>query len=162
MSGSEMAFRRIMSNLEILHGSMQYFCMECLYMGRGVSGIFGGIFPALETCFSLVGGEKGFRGSTIRARVLERKPRHQNYRGCWSGLWITGKILREQFPSQIILKRFVETIRKREKVFQVSENTAKIRFEFSGCYRAECGRLGAANSVGMVQSGHHLRPGRSS
>ena len=44
------------------------------------------------------------------------------------------EILREQFPSQIILKRFEETFRKREKVFQVSENTTKIRFEFSGCY----------------------------
>ena len=71
MSGSEMAFRRIMSNLEILHGSMQYFCMECLYMGRGVSGIFGGIFPASETGFSLVGGEKGINGSATRARVFE-------------------------------------------------------------------------------------------
>ena len=50
----------------------------------------------------------------------------------WFG--ITGKILREQFQSQIILKRFEETFRKREKVFQVSENTAKIRDEFSGCY----------------------------
>ena len=59
-------------------------------MRRGVSGIFGGIFPALETGFSLVGGEKGFRGSIIRARVLERKPKH-NYHGCWSGSWITGK-----------------------------------------------------------------------
>ena len=46
-----------------------------------------------------------------------------------------GKFLREQFPSQIILKRFEETFRKREKVFQVSENTAKIRDEFSGCYK---------------------------
>ena len=80
-----------MSNLEILHGSMQYFCMECLYMGRGVSGIFGGIFRALEIGFPLVAGEKGFRGSIIRARVLERKPKHKNYPWCWSGSWITGK-----------------------------------------------------------------------
>ena len=102
-------------------------------MRRGVSGIFGGIFPALETGFSLVGGEKGLNGSIIRVRVFERKPKHKNYHGCWSGSWTTGKILREQFQSQIILKRFEETFRKREKVFQVSENTTKIRDEFSGC-----------------------------
>ena len=34
-------------------------------------------FPALETGFPLVGREKGFRGSIIRARVLERKPKHK-------------------------------------------------------------------------------------
>ena len=39
-----MAFRKIMSNLELLHWSMQYFCMECLYMDMGSSGIFVGIF----------------------------------------------------------------------------------------------------------------------
>ena len=43
-----------MDNLEILHWSMQYLCMDCLYMRRGVSGIFGGIYPAVEICFSLV------------------------------------------------------------------------------------------------------------
>ena len=43
-------------------------------MRRGVSGIFGGIFfPALETGFSLVGGEKGLNGSIIRARVFRGK-----------------------------------------------------------------------------------------
>ena len=57
-------------------------------MRRGVSGIFGGIFPALETGFSLVDGEKGFRGSISRARVFERKPKHKNYHGCWSGSWV--------------------------------------------------------------------------
>ena len=80
-------------------------------MRRGFSGIFGGIFPALETGFPLVGREKGFRGSIIRARVLERKPKHKNYHGCWSGSWITGKIVREQFQSQTILKRLEETLR---------------------------------------------------
>ena len=45
------------------------------------------------------------------------------------------EILREQFQSQIISKRFEETFRKTEKVFQVSENTAKIRFQILGCYR---------------------------
>ena len=60
-------------------------------MDRGVSGIFGGISPAMEIGFPLVGGEKGFKGSIIRARVFERKPKHKNYHGCWSGSWITGK-----------------------------------------------------------------------
>ena len=86
-------------------------------MGRGVSGIFGGIYPALKIGFPLVGGEKGLNGSIIRARVFEGKPEHQDYHGRWRGSWITGKILREQFQSQIILKRFEETFRKREKVF---------------------------------------------
>ena len=81
------------------------------------------------------GGEKGLKGSIIWARVFEGKPKHQNYHGCWSGSGITGKILREQFQSQIILKRFEEKFRKREKVFQVSENAAKIRDKFSGCYK---------------------------
>ena len=76
-----MAFRKIMSNLEILHGSMQYPCMDCLYMSMGVSGIFGGIYPALEIGFSLVGGEKVLKGSIIRARVFEGKPKHQNHQG---------------------------------------------------------------------------------
>ena len=80
--------------------------MYCLYMRRGVSGIFGGIFPALETGFPLVGREKGFRGSIIRARVLERKPKHKNYHGCWSGSGITGKnsegaILKSNHPQKI-------------------------------------------------------------
>ena len=46
-----------------------------------------------------------------------------------------GEFLREQFPSQIILKSFGGTFRKREKVFQVSENTTKIRDEILGCYK---------------------------
>ena len=46
-----------------------------------------------------------------------------------------GEFLREQFPSQKILKSFGGTFRKREKVFQVSENTTKIRDEFLGCYK---------------------------
>ena len=71
----------------------------------------------MEIGFPLVGGEKGFKGSIIRARVFEGKPKHKNYHGCWSGSWITGRILRAQFQSQIILKRFEETFRKREKVF---------------------------------------------
>ena len=86
-------------------------------MSRGLSGIFGGISQAMEIGFPLVGGEKGFRGSIIRARVFKRKPKHKNYHRCWSGSRITGKILREQFQSQIILKRFEETFREREKCF---------------------------------------------
>ena len=65
----------------------------------------------------MVGGEKGINGSATRARVFKRKPKHKNYHGGWSGSGITGKISREQFQSQIILKRFEETFRKREKVF---------------------------------------------
>ena len=41
---------------------------------------------------------------------------------------------RVENQSQIIHKRFEETFREREKVFQVSENTAKIRDGFLGCY----------------------------
>ena len=52
-----MAVLKILHNLKILHCSMQYSCMECLYMCRGVSGIFGGIFVALEIDIPLVGGE---------------------------------------------------------------------------------------------------------
>ena len=92
-------------------------------------------FQLWKQAFFLGGGENGFRGSIIRARVLEGKPKHQKLHGCWSGTWITGRIVREKSQSQIILKRFEETFRKREKVFQVSENTAKIRDEFSGCYK---------------------------
>ena len=39
-----MAVLKILANLEILHWSMQYFCMDGLYMDMGSSGIFGGIF----------------------------------------------------------------------------------------------------------------------
>ena len=84
--------------MEILHRSMQYLCMYCLDKSRGVSGIFGGIYPALEIGFSLVGGERGFRGSKIRARVFEGKTKHQNYHGCWSGSGITGKNLERAIP----------------------------------------------------------------
>ena len=59
---------------------------------------------------------------------------HQNYRGCWSGLWIAGKNFEGAIPKSNHPQRFKETFMKREKVFQVSENAAKIRFEFSGCY----------------------------
>ena len=46
--------------------------MGCLYMDMGSSGIFGGIFRAMEMGFPLVGGEKGLKCSIIRARVFER------------------------------------------------------------------------------------------
>ena len=84
---------------------MPYFCMDCLYMDMGVLWYFSGISPAMEIGFSLVGGEKGLNGSINRARVFEGKPKHQKFHGCWSGSWITGKILREQFQSQIILQK---------------------------------------------------------
>ena len=50
-----------MSNLEILHWSMQYFCTDCLYVDMGSSGIFGGIYLAMEMGFPFVSGEKGFK-----------------------------------------------------------------------------------------------------
>jgi len=74
----------------------------------------------MEIGFPLVGGEKGLKGSIIRARVFEGKPKHQNYHGCWSGSWITGKILEGAIPKSIHPQRFEEIFRKREKVFQVS------------------------------------------
>ncbi len=86
-----MAVLKILANLEILHWSMQYFCMDGLYMDMGSSGIFGGIFRAMEMGFPFVGGENRLKVSIIRARVFERKPEHKNYHGCWSGSWITGK-----------------------------------------------------------------------
>ena len=52
----------------------------------------------MEIGFPLVGGEKGLKGSIIRARVFERKPKHKNYHGCWSGSWITGKIFEGAIP----------------------------------------------------------------
>ena len=104
-------------------------------MRRGVSSIFGGIFSSFGNWLFFGRWREGLKSSISRARVFEGKPQHQKFHGCWSGSWITGKILRKKFQSQIILKRFEETFRKREKVFQVSENTAKIRDEFSGCYK---------------------------
>ena len=60
----------------------------------------------------MVGGEKGLNGSIIRARVFERKPKHKkNITGAGMVRGSLGKILREQFRSQTILKRFEETIR---------------------------------------------------
>ena len=56
-----MAVLKILPNLEILHWSMQYFCTGCLHMDMGSSGIFGGIFRAMEIGFPLVGGEKGLK-----------------------------------------------------------------------------------------------------
>ena len=56
-----MAVLKILANLEILHWSMQYFCMDGLYMDMGSSGIFGGIYLAMEMGFPFVGGEKGFK-----------------------------------------------------------------------------------------------------
>ena len=53
-----MAVLKLLANLEILHWSMQYFCMGCLYMDMGSSGIFGGIFRAMEMGFPFVGGRK--------------------------------------------------------------------------------------------------------
>ena len=58
-----MAVLKLWANLEILHWSMQYFCMDGLYMDMGSSGIFGGIFRAMEMGFPLVGGRKGLKGS---------------------------------------------------------------------------------------------------
>ena len=82
----------------------------------------------MEMGFPFKGGEKGLKGSTIRARVFERKPKHKIITGVGGVHGSLGKkYSREQFQSQIILKRFEETFRKREKVFQVSENTAKNR-----------------------------------
>ena len=49
-----MAVLKILPNLEILHWSMQYFCMDGLYMDMGSSGIFGGIFRAMEMGFPFV------------------------------------------------------------------------------------------------------------
>ena len=60
-------------------------------MDMGVLWYFRGISPAMEIGFPLVGGEKGLKGSIIRARVFEGKPKHQNYHGCRSGSWTTGK-----------------------------------------------------------------------
>ena len=68
-----MAVLKLLANLEILHWSMQYFCMGCLYMDMGSSGIFGGIFRAMEMGFPFVGGENGLKVSIIRARVFGRK-----------------------------------------------------------------------------------------
>ena len=58
-----MTVLKLLSNLEILHWSMQYSCMGCLYMDMGSSGIFGGIFRAMEMGFPFVGGRKGLKGS---------------------------------------------------------------------------------------------------
>ena len=86
--------------------------------------------------FPFVGEEEGLKSSIIRARVFEGKPKHQNYHGWWSGSGITGKFLREKSLSQIIINFFWITVYKREKVFfQSSENTTRIKGEFSGCYR---------------------------
>ena len=52
-----MAVLKILPNLEILHWSMPYFCMDGLYMDMGSSGIFGGIFRAMGMGFPFVGGE---------------------------------------------------------------------------------------------------------
>ena len=102
-------------------------------MGRGVSGIFGGIYPALEIGFSLVGGEKGLKGSINRARVLERKPKHKNYHGRWSGSWITGKILRESNsnvkPSSKDLKKHLG---KEKKFFRCQKTPLKLGTNFRG------------------------------
>ena len=45
------------------------------------------------------------------------------------------EFLREQFPSQIILKRFEEPFRKKEKFFRCQKTPLKIRDEFSGYYK---------------------------
>ena len=54
-----MAVWKILANLGILHWSMQYFCMDGLYVDMGSSGIFGGIYLAMEMGFPFVSGEKG-------------------------------------------------------------------------------------------------------
>ena len=71
----------------------------------------------MEIGFPLVGGEKGLKGSIIRARVFERKPEHKNYHGRWNGSWMLGEFSREKSPNQIILKSSGGTFRKREKSF---------------------------------------------
>ena len=43
-----MAVLKILANLQILHWSMQYFCMGGLCMDMGSSGIFGGIFGDIK------------------------------------------------------------------------------------------------------------------
>ena len=76
-----MAVLKLLANLEILHWSMQYFCMGCLYMDMGSFGIFGGIFRAMERGFPFVSGENGLKVSIIRVRVSERKPKHKTFMG---------------------------------------------------------------------------------
>ena len=56
-----MAVLKILANLEILHWSMQYFCMDGLYMDMVSSGIFGGIFRAVEMGFPFIDGRKGLK-----------------------------------------------------------------------------------------------------
>ena len=70
------------------------------------SGIFSGIYLAMEIGFPFVGGENGLNGLIIRARIFERKPRQQNYRRYWRGSWITGKFWESHFQSKNIPKRF--------------------------------------------------------
>jgi len=94
--------------------------------------------------------KKGLNGSIIRARVFERKPKQQKLPWVLERFMDLRKILGEQFQSQIIPKIFEETFRKREKVFQVSENTTKIRFEFSGCYIGVDGEL---RSLALLEVG---------
>ena len=43
-----MTVLKLWDNLEILHWSMPYFCMDGLYMDMGSSGIFGGIFGDIQ------------------------------------------------------------------------------------------------------------------
>ena len=85
-----MAVLKLLANFEILHWSMQYFCMGGLYMDLGSSGIFGGIFRAKEMGFPFVGGEKGLTGSIFRLRVGRGNPNIEIYPGvvgefldCW-------------------------------------------------------------------------------
>ena len=101
-------------------------------MDMGSSGIFGGIFRAMEIAFPFLGGEKDLTGSIFRVRVLEGTLSTKFILGGGEVPGLLGKILREQFPSQNIVKRFEEIFRKGEKVFQVSENTTKIRFQIFG------------------------------
>ena len=58
-----MAVLKLWANLEILHWSMPYFCMDGLYMDMGSSGIFGEIFRAMEMGFPFVGGGNDLKGS---------------------------------------------------------------------------------------------------
>ena len=54
---------------------MQYFCMDGLYMDMGSSGIFGGIFRAMEIGFPFVSGRKGLKGSDNQGQGFRGKNR---------------------------------------------------------------------------------------
>ena len=71
----------------------------------------------MEIGFPLVGGEKGLKGSIIRARVFERKPEQQNYHRHWRGSWIIGKNLERAILESNHPQRLEEIFRIRGKSF---------------------------------------------